>query len=323
MMESVFREETADPRTESLPLSHLSLELGHLYMEDFAAGPERLRAHFEEVRPWAEAARAAAVRTHGRRARVSTCFLVDDYFSRHASPERLLPMLCEQAEAAGVRIDYLVRESGCARAGEREPARAVEGRLVESPPPGSDGSRPPAREVGWLSNGQRGPSGHDGEAAEAMRGALPAWAPPSETGARQHSVFLDVELWSEEEKGERLWSCPFLAGVWQLLRLGMLRHDGAAVLRAEDFGGSFPADWEALPPLLRLTPRAHPFAAYRTFSVLPTRFLPVEHAVRVLLGQVHIEAQVRAQVEKRAGGEGLVLPPELPDRAHYAFTLEP
>jgi hypothetical protein len=95
------------------------------------------------------------------------------------------------------------------------------------------------------------------------------------------------------------------------------------VLRPEEFDGAFPADWDALPPLLRLTPRAQPFAAYRTFSVLPTRFLPVEHAVRVLLGQVHVEPQVREQVEKRAGGEGLVLPPELPDRAHYAFALEP
>ncbi|CAM5656777.1 hypothetical protein GCM10010329_11940 [Streptomyces spiroverticillatus] len=320
-MESVFREETADPRTESVPLSHLSLELGHLYMEDFAAGRTRLRSHFDEVRPWAEAARAAAVRTHGPRARVSTCFLVDDYFTRHSSPSLVLPMLCEEAEAAEVRIDYLARESGCARAGNREPARAVEGRLVESPPPGSDGSRPPASEVGWLSNGQRSP-GHHADSAEAMAGTPPAWAPASETGAREHSVFLDVELWSEQ-KGERLWSCPFLAGVWQLLRLGMLRHDGAAVLRPEEFGGTFPAEWAALPALLRLNRRAQPFAAYRTFSVLPTRFLPVEHAVRVLLGQVHIEAPVREQVERRAKGEGVVLPPELPDRAHYAFALEP
>ena len=55
MTEAVFRETAAEPRTQAVPLSHLSLELGHLYMEDFEAGPEHLRRHFERVRPWAEA----------------------------------------------------------------------------------------------------------------------------------------------------------------------------------------------------------------------------------------------------------------------------
>ena len=57
---SVFRETTAEPRTQSVPLAHLSLELGHLYMEDFEAGPERLREHFARVRPWVDAVRADA-----------------------------------------------------------------------------------------------------------------------------------------------------------------------------------------------------------------------------------------------------------------------
>ena len=43
MTETGFRETAAEPRTEAVPLAHLSLELGHLYMEDFEAGPERLR----------------------------------------------------------------------------------------------------------------------------------------------------------------------------------------------------------------------------------------------------------------------------------------
>ncbi|MEV7790327.1 hypothetical protein AB0O72_33980, partial [Streptomyces sp. NPDC088106] len=60
MKDAVFRETTAEPRTQSVPLSHLSLELGHLYMEDFEAGPGRLRRHFEAVRPWVEAARSGA-----------------------------------------------------------------------------------------------------------------------------------------------------------------------------------------------------------------------------------------------------------------------
>ena len=33
-----FRESSADLKVESLPLSHVSIELGHLYMEDLARG---------------------------------------------------------------------------------------------------------------------------------------------------------------------------------------------------------------------------------------------------------------------------------------------
>lgn len=112
---TVFRESSADPRTESVPFSHLSLELGHLYMEDFAEGAARLRRHFAGVRPWVEAARAGlGPLPPGRRPRISTCFLIDDYFSRLATPAELIPPLLAAAAEAGLTIDYLARESGCA-----------------------------------------------------------------------------------------------------------------------------------------------------------------------------------------------------------------
>lgn len=112
---TVFRESSAEPRTESVPFSHLSLELGHLYMEDFSEGPVRLRRHFAGVRPWVDAARAASgPLPTGRRPRISTCFLIDDYFSRLSTPAELIPPLLEAAAEAGLTIDYLARESGCA-----------------------------------------------------------------------------------------------------------------------------------------------------------------------------------------------------------------
>src|SRR4051794_40737813 len=132
-------------------------------MEDFEAGPERLRAHFARVRPWADAVRAAAAEG-GRRPRISTCFLVDDYFTRFSSPAELVPLLVTEAERAGLTIDYLARESGCAVAEGIALAEAVQRRLVESPPPGSDGSRPTVGETGWLANGKRGPGAQTLEA---------------------------------------------------------------------------------------------------------------------------------------------------------------
>src|SRR5207253_7974657 len=154
------------------------------------------------------------------------------------------------------------------------------GRLTPLPATGTNGSRPPALEVGWLSNGQRSP-GEDGR--EAMRRSV--WSPPVEIGTVNHSVFVDVELWSEKD-GRRTWSCAYLAAVWQLLRLGILRNAGANVVHPVVLNGNLPDDWDDLPPVAQLNPNATPFCAYRTMSVLPTRFLHIEHAVRIILQQV-------------------------------------
>ncbi|WP_448319316.1 SCO2522 family protein [Streptomyces sp. CO7] len=315
MTEAVFRETAAEPRTQAVPLAHLSLELGHLYMEDFEAGPERLRRHFAQVAHWAEAVRGSTAAATGKRPRISTCFLIDDYFTRFSTPRELIPVLLQEAERAGLGVDYLARESGCAEADGAQVAEAVAGRLVESPPPGAYGARPPAGQSGWLANGERSPVART---PQAMKKAIP-WQAPRETAARQHSVFLDVELWSERPGGGKLWSCPFLAAVWQLARLGLLRHEGQAVLTPRLHEGPFPDDWDEMPPLLQLQPRAAPFAAYRTCSVLPNRFLPVEHAVRVILDQTEVDPGALQQVAARSAGEGAAVPASVADRISYVF----
>ncbi|MGW0964927.1 SCO2522 family protein [Streptomyces sp. NPDC002516] len=319
---AAFRETSAEPHTESVPYAHLSLELGHLYMEDFAEGADRLRRHFATARPWADAVReSTAARLANGRARISTCFLIDDYFSRLSTPDRLIPPLLDAAADAGLTIDYLARESGCAvTAGtgraELRLAESVLHRLVESPPPGSSGFRPPVSRTGWLSNGRRAPAQRTSAALDSARAT---WQPPSETTARGHSVFLDVELWSGTEE-ERTWSCAFLASVWQLVRLGLLRDNGSAVLTPTPWeGGDFPAEWDELPAVVRLNPQAEPFTAYSTCSVLPARFLAVEHAVRVVLEQVHVEDEALAPSLERSAREGFAVPAGIADRTSYVF----
>jgi hypothetical protein len=308
-MDATFRELAADDRVESVALSHLSLELGHLYRDDYAAGPERLRAHFAGVAPWARTARETAV--PGRKARVSTCFLIDDYFTRFSSPATVLPAVREAARAGGLEIDYVARESACAMADGVAIASLLTGRLTTLPAPGTNGSRPPALEVGWLSNGQRSP-GHDER--EAMRRRV--WAPPVEIGAVNHSVFVDVELWSEKD-GRRTWSCACLAAVWQLLRLGILRDAGANVVHPKLLSGDPPEDWDDLPPVVQLNPTAAPFCAYRTLSVLPARYLHIEHAVRIILEQVAPLPEVIDQIIDRCTREDIRLPMDLTDRIGY------
>jgi hypothetical protein len=186
---------------------------------------------------------------------------------------------------------------------------------VSVPVPDTNGSRPPTADSGWLSNGQRSPS----EAAEALRPR--SWQPPVEAEARQHSIFLDVELWDERE-GKRIWSCPMLAAVWQLLRLGLLRDNGRTVAQPEPLPQTLPREWSAMPAVAQINPKATPFHGYRTLSLLEDRFLPVEHAVRVILNQVAQDPEVMDRVERRARQEGVQVPPEVTRRISYIFLPE-
>ena len=311
-----FTEASAQPRVESVSYAHLSIELGHLYMEDLQRGTDYLRGHFRQVAPWVDAARRSCVDGLGERtARISTCFLVDDYFTRLSPPNVVIPQLVTAAAEAGLRIDYVARESGCAQAGDVPLAELVAGRLVAEPPPNTNGSRPPPAESGWLSNGERCTTG---ATIEAMGTAQP-WTPPRETAAIRHSTYVDVELW-DDDGGRRTWSCSFLAAVWQLLRLGLLRNDGKPIAAPCRWVEDWPASWDELPAVVLLDPAADSFYAYRTVSILAGRFLPVEHAVRVILSQVAVDHAVDQQAVDRSAAEGIELPAEVVDRVDYVLT---
>jgi hypothetical protein len=190
----------------------------------------------------------------------------------------------------------------------------VQEHLVHEPAEGMNGGRPPVHESGWLTNGERSPVA----AASAMSGPG-RWQPPRQSAVQNHSIFVDIELWSGPPE-DRLWSCPFLAAVWQLQRLGLLRHLGRPV--AEPVAvpvAELSADWDEMPAIVQLNPRATALRAYRTFTPLDSRFLPIELAVRTILGQVWIDPMVDAQVCGRARGEGLELPAEPVGRISYAF----
>src|SRR5262249_45787204 len=262
-----------------------------------------LRAQFERVRPWADVAKQVLPGGAPRsKPRVSMCFLVDDYFTRFGSPAKVLPELLGAAKDVGVTIDYLARESGCADADGVRLPELVRGRLVADPPPGTNGTRPPAGETGWLCNGQRSPVS---EPAEALR-QLSHWQAPVENGARNHSIFIDVELWDGDLTPR--WSCAFLESVWQLLRLGLLRYEGRSVVAPKDSTGDFPDDWDLLPPIVRLNPTAAPFSAYHTVSILGSHFLPIEAAGRTILAQVTVDPAAERRAIQRSRRRRMALP---------------
>jgi len=312
-----FLESSADFRVESLPLSHVSVEVGHLYMEDFVDGESAIRRTFAAAAPWVRAAQAPrAIGCEKKSVRLSTCFLIDDYFSRCSSPAAVIPMVVAAAAREELEIDYLARESACADANGISPASLMLGRLVTEPVPGTTGGRPPLTETGWLTNGQRSPSTSRDEAMARRR----PWQPPRESAHRRHSIFIDIELW-DERAGYRTWSCPMLAAVWQLMRLGLLRDQGRPVITPQDWTEpQFPDSWDDLPPVIRLNPKAKAFSAYTTLSVLSSRFLPVELAVRTILSQFACDSAILAEATDRAMRDAMQLPTELVDRIRYVFA---
>lgn len=317
MAEAEFREETAQPRVESLPLSHLSIEVGHLYSEDYEDDDESLIEFFRGVAAWSRAATGRVAELTGNRPRVSTCFMVDDYFGYFGGPREVVPRIEKLAQLAGLRIDYLGRESACAAHDGVEPAKLVAARIVAEPVPGDNGDRPPTTVSGWLSNGM--PSSVTVEPAGQAMSEKPHWQPPKETATNRHSVFVDVELWSDEPD-RRVWSCPYLATVWQLLRLGLLRDNGDAVAKPLPRPEALPSSWDEMPAVTRLEETADPFCAYRTLSIMDSRFLRIEDAVRVILDQVAVDPRVDEQIRARARGERYRMPDEPVDRLEYVFT---
>ncbi|WP_030155236.1 SCO2522 family protein [Glycomyces sp. NRRL B-16210] len=325
-----YEETSAKQRTERFAMSHLSIEVGHLYAEGLNR-PDLLKEEMASAAAWVHGTtEALSKRLGGRTPRVSTCYLVDDYFHRDLpDPERLIATVTEAAADAGLRLDYLARESACARMDDLDLAALVAGRIVFEPPPGANGSRPPVSRSGWLCNGVPSP-----KPKRIAMGAADQWTPPSQNAKREHSVFLDIELWNETETGRR-WSCPMLAAVWQLVRLGVLRDEGRRIGTPEPVeslvpaeyghdpdrpaGNRFPETWAAMPPILRLNADAFPFPAYRTVSVLSVDFLEVEHAVRVICGAVRPDTGALESIRKSAEREGMKLPGELVDRLSYIF----
>jgi hypothetical protein len=256
---------------------------------------------------------------------VSTCFLLDDYFVKdlEAEPADVIKKILQAANKAQVRIDYLARESACARVGDIQLAELVLSKVQAEPEPGTTGARPPASRSGWLSNGRRSPRA----TGQAMRST--SWKPPLEFGARNHSVFVDVELFDNPDVASgvetRRYSCAFLATVWQLLRLGVLRFHGELLVNAQlrTEGTDWGQSWSRLPAVIQLNPDAQPFSAYRTVSILPQAYLPTELAVRNILDHITIEEAVLEQTLGRARAEGVELPEELADRVTHVFVEGP
>ncbi|MBO0855680.1 MAG: hypothetical protein J2P18_18170 [Nocardia sp.] len=328
-----YSEATENPSIAAIPLSHLSIEVGHFTLKEIAEDPAKVRAEMRRIVPLVAAFEESARRQYGPHARISSCYLIDDYFQGEhpdRSPARIVPRLLTAARECGLRIDYLARESACAQAelfsggvavGEPiEVAEMVAARIVPEPAPHEGGARPPTSESGWLCNGRRSSSA---EPAQAMRERV--YRPPVVFSSGEHSIFIDIELWSVlPDTGRRRWSCPFLAAIWHLLRLGMLRYHGAAVVDPQPWSGDapWPERWHELPPVIALEPGCQAFAAYQTLSMLPKRYIEVEHAVKVILDHLDLDEEIGAQIAASGAAEGIAVAAKVSERQAHLLLDE-
>ncbi|MGW6730292.1 SCO2522 family protein [Nocardia sp. NPDC055029] len=320
-----YREASEESALAPLPMAHLSIEVGHFRHEEIVYDTDLVRAQFRRAVPLVAAFIESARIEFGPDTRVSTCYLTDDYFQPRFEPAKVLDRLLQAAADAGLTIDYLARESSCHQApvfaggvavGEPIPvAEMVAARLIAQPEDEevANGRRPPTTESGWLCNGRREQNGSSRSAMHPQ-----PYRPPQEYGRGEHSIFLDVELWHDRDATRR-WSCPFLAGVWQLLRLGMLRYHGAPVVDPQPWPADreWPDHWADLPPVIRLNPDAAPFTAYRTLSMLPKRYLLIESAVRVILEHLAPDDDVTAQIALQSIAEQVPVSAKVVERVGH------
>jgi hypothetical protein len=264
-------------------IAHMSVEIAHIYLgeltEDTAG--DAVSAAIDRVGPVVD----RMTRDHGRT--VSTCVLIDDYFeSKGPTPEQAVEIFKNAAARLGFRLDWIAFEADCALAADYFFDKLYpQPRFGESSHGGVHGEPNRLSRSGqsWVSNGDptrqtKAPRSRRflGEEVKYPAGKV---RPEIAT-----SIALDVEIAKAGSQGDDLiWSCPFLAACWQLIRLGCWREPSGGMLAPKR--------------LLAVSERPPPFFARRTLSHLPSRYLRVEHAVQVILNQLTIDDRARREID--------------------------
>lgn len=257
--------------------SFLSIELPHFYISQFSEKPDIIEKGLAASKIFLDPIVAILEK---KKKNYSTVCLVDDYFVRKGQEneiEKFIQSYRNACEKLSIRLDYIVFEGQCSKSVKNFPP------ILPEPNQGA-GSRggPYTNQLSdnkdWLSNGDvfrdKYIDVNQGFGANFLSNELSDIKPHKE-----HALFLDVQLskpgesknlaYLNEEK--LVYSCPFLAAWWQLIRLGMHSDEDGNFLIPEN-------SWQR--------DGAHPMTAERTLTFVAPDFLPVEHAVNCILNNV-------------------------------------
>lgn len=250
----------------------ISVEIAHLSAEDLTS-EHVVSAAMETASSWLKHLDPNVLD------RISVTVLLDDYYEEVDLPSATKTLL-KAAENANVSINYVVSEAAIA-----ESVDLLDHHLFPVPAMGSGSSS----DVGdslhrFLSSvgeyvDTAASSPHPRPAGGAIRrfsdlepsGDKSAHEPGSQPNSASyrgmHKLDLVVELWSPSTGGGRLWSCAMLAAWWQLVRLGCLKKSRP----------------EAAAHGITVIDQSRPFECRNTLSILNSRYLEIEHAVRSIL----------------------------------------
>ncbi len=240
-----------------------------------------MAAQFEEISFWV----TGSIQAHRRRQAseqkvpidsvdppvVSLSFMYDDVNlekSGQGPPAQHIELILGAAAATGVHIDYIAREGAYRPAAERMVERLYEASEEEQFP---------------AAGGRRRGISATGGAIFTYVELHDLLVPSGDSLSQRSKGGLIKSPASQKNKGE--WACPTLASMWQLHRLGWLGMLTSFAMPEPVLLDSSPGTWETwdeVPAVLQCRPNAAPFIAQRTVSVLPSDFLPVEAAVRVI-----------------------------------------
>ena len=261
-------------------MSWISFEMLHLYAGSGTLADD-IASGAARAKKW-----LTALQGVHEKDKFSKVVFVDDYSSsKHENPDRtkLNEDIVAAFEKEDVPPDFIVYESDVAESCD-------EFRKDSSPPPeegeGSFGGRSTER----YSNVDR---------SRIQSSRNQARPDPDE----RKDITMEVNLYHEMQgrDGKRVWTCPAVAAWWQLLRLGALK------------------EYKNKPPgegyVRQQNPKV-PFAADRTFTLLPPSYLEVEHAVRLLLsnsGDLSLPIRKRVPPHKEYDNETWL------NRVNYIF----
>lgn len=270
----------------ALEIAHMSVEIAHVYLGELTeeTAGDALAAAVDRVGPVIDHMTKSRGRT------VSTCILIDDYFeSKGPTPREAVEIFRNAAARLGFRLDWIAFEADCALAADYFFDNLYpQPRFGESSHGGLYGEPNRLSRSGqlWISNGD--PT-RETKAPRSRRflGEETKYLPGKVRPEIATSIALDVEIAKAgSQDGDLMWSCPFLAACWQLIRLGCWREPSGGMLAPKR--------------LLAVSDRPPPFFAQRTLSHLPTRYLRVEHAVQVILAQLTIDDRARREIDPHA-----------------------
>lgn len=281
----------------------VSFEVAHLYLGDRAI-EQTIERYADAARTWALPI-VSQMREDGDT--VSVVVFLDDYTDTKGEihpadqvRERVVAALQER----GLKVDYVALESECAKSAH------ILATCIEPAPVQGDGSvTRNAKQVAFTDGHFVHYFGHSVRAA----GAIAEYYGMGPRSFEQRTdIGLRVRLHGETG-GD--FTCPAVAAWWQLIRLGALL--GVSETRAEEEGYKL-SQIEGAPHGTWARPKAAPFIAKRTVTLLPPAYIGVEHAVQVLLDNAGLPERLQKSLGITARGEKIAAAPR--DRISYLFA---